>query len=147
MREQAGPGRAGVCSVPGLLVEWKRCQQRRCVEPTKIGLCVGLITFQFVRCPGENQNKNQGSPEELGGSGAERAGSPGLGRGRLQMFRRPALDGPGASRDSSDLEAKEEGASLDWRNPIYGWERRTRLQWRLQMRKQKSRKPGKHPRN
>lgn len=64
--------------------------------------------------------------------------------GRLQTFRRSALDGSGASRDRLDLEDKEEGASLDWRNPtIYGWERRTRLQGRLQMRNQKSRKPGK----
>ena len=41
--------------------------------------------------------------------------------GRLQIFRRSALDGSGASRDSLELEDKEEGASLDWRNPTILW--------------------------
>ena len=64
--------------------------------------------------------------------------------GCLQIFRRSAMDGSGASRDSLELEDKEEGASLDWRNPTILWLRRTPLQWRLQMRNQrKSRKPGK----
>ena len=82
MREQAGPGGAGVCSLPGLLCwgEEVPATWKIILEPTRIGLCVGVITFWFVWCLGENQNKNQGSGR-LCGSGTERIGSPGLGRG------------------------------------------------------------------
>lgn len=89
------------------------------LEPTTIGLCVGVITFWFVWCLGENQNKNQGS-RRLCGSETERVSLNWEG-GLLQVSRRSALDGSGVSRDSLELEDKGEGASLDWRNPNILW--------------------------
>lgn len=94
--------------------------------------------FSVCAVPWRKPKQKSRVPEADWSSGAERAGSPGLGRVVCKCLDRLALGGPGASKGwLPDLEAKERGCQPGLEEPtIYGWERRTRLQWRLQMRNQ-----------